>query len=202
MKFKNVIGIDVSKNTIDVYDHLAKQHDQFTNSNKGVKNFLKWVESLNNSLSETLFVYEHTGMYSHIITEYLSSKKLCYFVAPALDIKRSMGITRGKDDVVDAKRIALYGFRLRDEIIPTKSHSNHITKLKSLMSLKAKLIKQRASFKVTLNEQKNIYKVKDFQAIYTVQEKMIHYISKQIKAIESEINSIIENQEDLIPIRN
>ena len=58
MKFKNVIGIDVSKNTIDVYDHLAKQHDQFTNSNKGVKNFLKWVESLNNSLSETLFVYE------------------------------------------------------------------------------------------------------------------------------------------------
>ena len=197
MKFKNVIGIDVSKNTIDVFDHLAKQHNQFTNSNKGIRDFLKWVVSLNNLLIETLFVYEHTGMYSHTITEYLSSKNLHYFVAPALDIKRSMGITRGKDDVVDAKRIALYGFRLRDEITPTKTHSSHITKLKSLMSLKTKLIKQRASFKVTLNEQKNIYKAKDFQAIYTVQEKMIHYLSKQIKAIENEIYSIIEKQEDL-----
>ena len=90
MKFKNVIGIDISKNTIDVYDHLAKQHNQFTNSNKVIRDFLKWVESLNNLLVETLFVYEHTGMYSHTITEYLSSKTLSYFVAPALDIKRSM----------------------------------------------------------------------------------------------------------------
>ena len=71
-----------------------------------------------------------------------------------------MGITRGKDDVVGAKRIALYGFRLKDEIKPTKKQSNHITKLKSLMSLKAKLIRQRASFKATMSEQKNIFKVK------------------------------------------
>ena len=59
-------------------------------------------------------------MYSYLITTFLEDNECYYFIAPALDIKRSMGIVRGKDDKVDAKRIALYGYRLKDEIKPTK----------------------------------------------------------------------------------
>ena len=65
------------------------------------------------------------------------------------------------------------------------------------MSLKAKLIKQRAAYKGTLGEQKNIYKTKDFKTIFHVQEKMIHYLTKQIKCIENEIVEIIKNESEL-----
>ena len=65
------------------------------------------------------------------------------------------------------------------------------------MSLKTKLIKQRASYKATLREQKSIYKIKDFKTIFCVQEKMIHYITKQIKNIETEILEIIKQDDKL-----
>ncbi|AXT52106.1 IS110 family transposase [Aquimarina sp. BL5] len=197
MNFKNVIGIDISKNTIDVCNHLDQKNAQFSNSKKGLQNFYLWVKSSKNEIEDVLFVYEHTGMYSHLITEFLTDKECHYHIAPALDIKRSMGITRGKDDVIDSKRIALYGYRLKDEITPTKSYSKSITQLKSLMSLKAKLIKQRAAYKGTLSEQKNIYKTKDFKIIFEVQEKMIRYITKQIKTLEYQILEVIKSQEAL-----
>lgn len=197
MNFKNVIGIDVSKNTVDVCIHIAQLSNQFKNTKKGLSLFLKWIKVNTKNLSNVLFVFEHTGMYSYLITTFLEDNECHYFIAPALDIKRSMGIVRGKDDKVDAKRIALYGYRLKDEIKPTKKHNKSITQLKSLMSLKAKLIKQRAAYKGTLGEQKNIYKVKDFKTIFEVQEKMIHYLTKQIKNIENEIIKIIEKEGEL-----
>ena len=35
MKFKEALGIDVSKKTIDVILHLSSEYRQFENSNKG-----------------------------------------------------------------------------------------------------------------------------------------------------------------------
>lgn len=197
MNFKNVIGIDVSKNTIDVCIHLAQLNNQFKNNTKGLSEFLKWSKKHIEDITKVLFVFEHTGMYSHLITTFFDKNNCYYFIAPALDIKRSMGIVRGKDDKVDAKRIALYGYRLKDEIKPTKANHKSITKLKSLMSLKTKLVKQRAAYKATLSEQKNIYKAKEFKTVFDVQEKMIHYLTKQIKNIETKILEVIESEKKL-----
>lgn len=197
MSFKNVIGIDVSKNTIDVCIHNSQSFNQFNNTKKGFVRFLEWIKQNVDNHMSILFVFEHTGMYSHLLTVFLNNKKCHYSIASGLDIKRSMGITRGKDDVIDAKRIALYGHRLKDEIKPSKKRDDSIIKLKSFMSLKTKLIKQRASYKATLREQKIIYKIKDFKTIFGVQEKMIHYLTKQIKNIETEILEIIKHDDKL-----
>ena len=141
MNFIDVIGIDVSKNVIDVCLHSSGLFRQFSNSKKGLVEFLKWVKIYTTNLKEVLFVFEDTGMYSYLITEEFSSNNLNYYIASGLDIKRSMGITRGKDDIIDAKRIALYGYRLKEEIQPTKTISKNILQLKSLLSLRSKLVK-------------------------------------------------------------
>ena len=195
MNFKNVIGIDISKKTIDAYIHSEQLSNSFKNTRQGFVSLVSWAKKHLKCLDSSLFVFEHTGMYSHLISTFFDDHDYSYFIAPALDIKRSMGIVRGKDDEIDAKRIALYGFRLKDEIIPTPKHNKSIVKLKSLVSLKDKLIKQRASYKATFKEQKNIYKVKDFKVVFEVQQKMIHYLSKQIKDIENEIITIIKQNE-------
>ena len=40
----------------------------------------------------------------------------CFTVVSGLDIKKSLGIVRGKNDKVDAKRIANYAWEKRDKI--------------------------------------------------------------------------------------
>ena len=44
MKFKEALGIDVSKKTIDVKLHLAGVHHKFDNKVKGYKTLLTWVK--------------------------------------------------------------------------------------------------------------------------------------------------------------
>ena len=44
MKKKDVIGIDVSKLTIDAYVKIAQVHAEFSNDNKGFRQLLKWIK--------------------------------------------------------------------------------------------------------------------------------------------------------------
>lgn len=135
MKINDVIGIDVSKKVIDVCIHSNQLTNQFPNTKTGLTKFIKWAIQNTKTIENSLFVLEHTGMYSHLICQILSDDKLSFYIASGLDIKRSTGITRGKNDMIDAKRIALYGYRLKAEIKPTKINKQSINTLKSLKHL-------------------------------------------------------------------
>lgn len=198
MNFQEVIGIDVSKNVLDACIQTRQLTKRFNNSSKGITECIKWIEKNNLTTQTCLIIFEHTGMYSYRLAQTLGDMNLHHYIASRLEIKRSIGLTREKDDVFDAKRIALYGYRLRDEIQTTTPTKKQLNQLKSLMDLKRKLIKQRASFKATLKEQKLIFKKIELGVNFQVQQKMIHYLSKQIKKIETEIDAIINNDDELL----
>jgi len=125
MKFNDTLGIDISKKWIDVCIDSTQMHEVFENSNKGIKKMIKWT--LKNSTypkDQILFIFEHTGLYSELITELLSHEDIFFTVVSGLEIKRSLGLVRGKDDKADAIKIALYGYRLRDEIKPSQADSS------------------------------------------------------------------------------
>jgi len=109
-----------------------------------------------------------------------------------------LGISRGKDDKIDASKIARYAYRLRDEIIPYKLPSDELENLKRLFSLRNRLVKQRAGFKASFKEQKRVYRVKDNSILLGTQEKMIKYLAKQINTIQEEMHSIIKSNEKLL----
>jgi len=198
MKTKEIIGIDVSKLLIDACIHTKQIVFQFENSNEGFKKMMQWISSNTPFLSqEMMFVFENTGMYSHQLSLFLTKEKQSFFVASGLEIKRSIGIARGKDDQIDAKRIALYGYRLKEELNPSKLPENRILRLKSLLSLRTKLNKQRAGFKAILKEQKAIYSNKDYKIIFDIQRKMIANLSKQIDTINTAMQAIINDSNEL-----
>jgi len=198
MKTKEIIGIDVSKLLIDACIHTKQIVFQFENSNEGFKKMMQWISSNTPFLSqEMMFVFENTGMYSHQLSLFLTKEKQSFFVASGLEIKRSIGIARGKDDQIDAKRIALYGYRLKEELNPSKLPENRILRLKSLLSLRTKLNKQRAGFKASLKEQKAIYSNKDYKIIFDIQRKMIANLSKQIDTINTAMQAIINDSNEL-----
>jgi hypothetical protein len=87
-----------------------------------------------------LFLFERTGLYREQLTMFLSNKSLCFKGFSGLKIKRSLGIVSGKNDCVDAKQIALYAYRLKDEIEANQPINSQIKKLKPMAFLRAKLV--------------------------------------------------------------
>ena len=149
MKINETIGIDVSKKTVDVFIHSTKCHKVFKNNLSGFTAMSQWIES-NSAFNkeEQLFALEHTGLYSLPLSVYLSDNKKAFVIISGLELKKSLGLVRGKEDKLDARFIALYAYRRREELIPCKFHSKTILELRQLLSLRDKLVRQRAGFKL------------------------------------------------------
>ena len=192
MEINDIVGIDVSKLTIDVVIYKSKSYRKLKNSTKGFKELIKWVLSHSKEKKEDmLFVFEHTGLYSHQLSVFLSENEFNFTIVPGLEIKRSLGIARGKDDKIDAAKIARYAYRLRDEIQPTRLPSVDMQVLKDLLRLRERMVRQKAGYITHLNEIKGILKKKDNAVLFTTQQSMVNSLEKQIEKIEYQIDNII-----------
>lgn len=143
------------------------------------------------------FVFEHTGLYSHLLIKILACSGYFFHVAPGLDIKRSLGIVRGKDDKADAKRIALYGYRIREEITPYQFYSKSLDLLKRLMSMRKKLVTQRAGHIATLKEQKTVLDETENKILFQAQKEVIATLNRQISVLEKEMDKLIGKDPEL-----
>lgn len=198
MEIIDVVGIDVSKLTVDVVLHKNKAYYQFENSNKGFNRLCKWALSQSKVDKENLlFVFEHTGLYSYQLAVYLSKKEFKFSIVPGLEIKRSLGIARGKDDKIDAAKIARYAYRLRDEIDITILIEQPLQNLKNLLTLRDRMVKQRAGYKASFKEMKRVLKVKDNEVLFSAQERIISSFNKQIARIEEQMDEIIKGDKEL-----
>lgn len=203
MKILETVGIDVSKLTIDVRIYSTNDYLQVENCEKGYKKMLKWVfkhSSFNEN--ETFFVFEHTGLYSHNLGLFLHEIGLAFSIIPGLEIRRSLGITRGKNDKIDAGKIARYAYRLRDEIKPYKMPVKEVTDLKRLLSLRDRLVRDRAGYKASLGEYKRFLVQKESALLFDTLQKMIKYLDKQIKNVDQELMNVIKSNEGLLQIFN
>ncbi len=196
MEIKDVIGIDVSKLTLDCYAHQNGVQKKFKNDPKGIQRMMDW--SFKKGISDKeqlLFVFEHTGLYSEQLLKQLDKADCHIHVVPGLEVKRSLGITRGKDDRADARRIALYGYRKREEIRPLQVPRSVLSKLKRLMSMRRKLVVQRAGHMATLKEQKRV--LADEALLFWIQEDIIKLLSWRISDLEREMDKLIWEDEEL-----
>ncbi|WP_232074011.1 IS110 family transposase [Spirosoma aureum] len=58
--------------------------------------------------AEALFCMEHTGIYNAHLLDFLHKLHVPIWLENSLQIKQSGGMQRGKNDTVDAQRIAEY----------------------------------------------------------------------------------------------
>jgi transposase len=186
-KVLNTVGIDVSKDHLDAYNYCKKTHMRFSNSVSGFKQMLKWIRSTNDGLKGLLFCFEHTGIYSVQLAEFLDQKMIPFVMVPGLEIKRSLGIARGKNDKIDSEKIARYAYLRRDEIQPFKQPSKAISKIKRLLSLRQKMVRQRARYQGNIGEFERILKKNENQVLHKAHHAIIKAFDKQILAIEKEI---------------
>src|ERR1043165_636275 len=197
MKEFLVMGIDISKSTLDLFikpDGLTAKVD---NNQAGFKTLYQQLKKSGLAVKQTLVVMEHTGSYSHRLEKFLRSKSIGYCKVPALQIKRSLGIVRGKNDKVDALRIAEYGWLRRAELKVDEPDFMHLEKLKSLLNLRSQLVKDRSGYVCRLKEISHSYDFKKTDVIIRSTERTIKMLKHEIKCIEEAILELIDSDEHL-----
>jgi transposase len=146
MEYKFFIGIDVSKETLDVclieynFPDVFK-YLQIVNSSSGMKELFKWLKKMEAfTTSESVFCMEYTGIYNHHATEFLLSQSANIWMENAVHIKRSIGLQRGKNDKVDAKRIAEYALLNVRQVRLWEPSREVLNKIRQLGNLRDNMI--------------------------------------------------------------
>lgn len=188
---KEVLGIDISKLTIDVYLHVNQSHELFNNNPAGFRKLISWLKKEKIILKDLLVCFEHTGMYSFELANFLTIKNIDYVMESAIQIKRSMGIVRGKNDKIDAQRIADYAYRRRDKLEFSVLPSKMISKIQKLLSLRETMVKHRSSYKVTIQENSRVLVKSEYKCFFEAQNKLVKSLTTQICKVEEEIKLII-----------
>ena len=188
MPFTHFVGIDVSKLTLDV--SLCQEthpevfvHQQFANTVSGCKQLLAWLKKQKVVLSQTFFLMEHTGWYTLELCCFLQEHALAFALYAPLHLKRSMGLVRGKNDQVDAQRLAQHAFLYRHKLTPTSLPSACLLKLKNLFAFRDRLVKTQTSLKQTIQALKDTSHLIDNKFIIQQSEKQFKLIQPQRRTV-------------------
>lgn len=202
-EFTNFVGIDVSKKTFDTVCIFNKeignsQHQQYNNDETGIKKMLSYVKKQKGVNSEnTLFCFEHTGLYGRKLALILSERQCCVWIEMPVAILRSMGLQRGKNDKVDAKRIAIFAMKNHHEAKLWEAPRKEVEILRQLITTRERLINSLKSLKMPINECKQT----DNKELASIIEKSIKNavkgLEKDIERIEQEIDELIKTDEIL-----
>lgn len=199
--FKSVVAIDVSKKTLDTcftnnVELVNHQCFKFENTEEGFETILDELNRTKSNKDEVLFIFEHTGVYAIKLAAFLQSKGLLYTMVSGLELSKSGGISRGKSDKVDAKRIAVYAFSNAHKLKATSLPNDEIQRIQLLLTERDKLVKAIKQFEMT-SEAKACYPKKLFRDVDIVNQRTIKYLKKQLKHIEKRIDELVKENKEI-----
>lgn len=139
------LGIDVSKAKLDfaLLDGRGKvvAQAEVKNTSAGVMALHKrWKREFGLTPTASLACFEPTGHYSDNVLATLLALKVPTWMAHPLDIKRSMGFVRDKNDRIDAVRIADYAMRHQDKKQEAGPTTLSMIELKQLSAFRERLV--------------------------------------------------------------
>ena len=191
MYFSHYVGVDISKSSLDaaIYPAMDKKSDfiHVENSPKGLREMMSWLKHRGIKPKDLLICAEHTGTYTNQLIDFTHKKGIALSLNSPLDIKRSMGIARGKNDVADAARIAEYAHTKRDKLRLYEKPGKAIMTLQYLLTERRQYMRQRTAlfnFKSTMAEFET-------PAARSRNEAAINSLSKLIKKTEEQMLSIV-----------
>lgn len=199
LSLKYFFGIDTSKEQLDfaLNKELAfLNHEEVKNNYESIKSWvLSKLEIEKISLEECCFCIEQTGIYCNHLVKVLLELEAHFSVAHSAQIKLSLGITRGKSDKVDAKRIAEYAFRYKDKLKAYKPRRSIVDQLGTLCKLRKKIMKIKQQLSTTLNELALFGEEVNYNLYDKHSAKMLEMIELEIKSITKDIARLIKSDQ-------
>ena len=201
MEPKFFVGVDLSKMTMDfalLHGNKPIRSYKIQNTEDSVRSFLKELKAEYNFKSrEIVFCAENMGIYLDHLTKVLTEKNIIVFPESPLQIKKSLGIRRGKNDKLDAIRIVEYAKMNFQKLTPWVPPRECILQLKKLTTIRKRLFKVR---KILTNEEKVRYhflsheESKEMKLYY---KRSIDSVNEDIKALDEKMDSIVFSDQRL-----
>lgn len=197
---QNVVGIDVSKDTLDVVfiqgtvnGSSIKGSRKFNNDPAGHEALWEWSQKRNKGLV-VHFVVEATGVYHENVIDYLYYSGQVVSIVLANKIKhyaKSLNI-KTKNDHVDARTIAHYGLERRPEAwYPATIH----------LSEMRTLTRDRLAYKKEITRLKNQqhaanYSRNNNKLSKEMRQELINRLEENISLIENELKRLVRQDAD------
>lgn len=200
-KVRFFVGIDISKLTLDfalnINGSLVYYHE-IENTKPAIKKFIQYLKkSFKVDFSNTVFCLEHTGCYGHRILDVLLENEANIWMESGSQIKRSMGLVRGKSDKIDCKKIAEYAYTHVHKMKQYKAPRKIIQQLKVLSSERSRLVKCKRQLGVAIKEQTAFLDKSLMKETQRRTKKITDQIKHQIKAIDEQIIEIYNSDQHL-----
>ena len=191
------IGIDVSKLKLDVYLLFKKERTSFVVKNNP-KSITRLFNKLTKEYSQCNFAVcmESTGYYNWPFYQVCEVLKLDLYVINPLHLKRSLGLVRGKNDMIDSERIAEFLKLHYKNLTPFVFTRKIIRKIQALIAYHNRLIKSKIAFKVPCKELSFLSEKELSKEVKQSSLKIIKAIEKQLEQLEQveiKLSEIIQN---------
>lgn len=125
---------------------------------------------------------------------FLEAASIDYCSFNPLHLKRSLGLVRGKNDRVDAERIAYFAYLHRDELSYSKLSGSSIIRLRDFAAERKRFVKQQAEYKGFLTDRK------DCEMTSTIERAahMVKILDEEIASVEEEMLQIINSDPSIL----
>jgi transposase len=197
------IGVDISKATLDVSilspnDANIIHYHQFTNNANGFRQLLRWLKQNSEGVPPNAWkvCMENTGMYSLELNCFLHQKGIWQCLENALQIKRSMGVVRGKTDKADSRTIALYAFRFSDQLKPYVLPGKTLQRLRALFAQRERLVGMHRRLQLAIKSLKG-YAWELVKDIQKQNETLLKNLSAQINSVDNALKECLKEDRDL-----
>lgn len=203
MNYQFFLGIDMGKYFFDfaLIDEEGTIHwqDQIENNETSIK---AWLIELQNRFatinlwSQMLICMEHSGYYNARLLHCLQTRKgASIWIESALQIKRSIGIQRGKNDKIDALRIAVYALDFQRKARLWSPKSKNLKRLELLVSHRDRIVKNLLSIGNTLKEEIGFIDEDLHAEMDQISRPAIEALEKTLAEFDQRIEKIL--QEDI-----
>lgn len=191
---KYTVGVDISKLTLDFslcQDGVQIEHWCIDNNTPNINKMLKELTSNGVNTNNSWFCAEHTGLLGNKLRECLEEHGLIYSMVPAIEIIKSIGLTRGKTDKVDAFRIAEYAYRFSDKLRPSKLPEKYLMRLSRLYTFRKQRVKRSTQLKNQIKQLENEWECAPKDYMLKVARKELKDVRKIISEIERQLEELI-----------
>jgi transposase len=191
---KIFVGIDISSKTLDICLKIDGIVHYFTieNESKAIGAFFK-----KHIAEGSVVAMENTGRYNWTLFEVLAKLDLSVYVLSPLHLKKSLGLSRGKNDRIDSLRICNYIEKYQQESALWKPSSLAIRKLKILLTERESRVRMKGQLARQQHDYKLMKSLELDKELLKLNKKLIEAIDIQVKKIECDIEKCIMDNCDL-----
>jgi len=201
MNYKYFIGIDVSKNWLDLTvlkENVTVLYKRIDNSPEAITDFFKSLKVYQGyKVSQSLVCMEHTGIYNNHLLNCLSALKANICLESGLQINQSSGMKRGKNDKVDSLRIALYAYKNQKEIKLWQPRRAILESLKYLTGLRTRLVNALKQLKTPLKESTRFISPSNQKIAIGHCQSSIEALARDLKELNKQISLLIKSDPEL-----